>query len=111
MTRLGRDGAEALRPEDVRLDTATTRLLTHYSRGDKMEFYMTVQNDAIEVSDIFGEDDRVLYRITTTEQYNDFIKFRRPDSIMCSSSLDFPEDYTKDRGVIALCRALRDRSD
>ena len=76
-----------------------------------MEFYMTVKNDAIEVSDIFSEDNRVLYRITTADQYNDFIKFRRPDSIMCSSSLDFAEDYTNDQGVIALCKALRDRSD
>lgn len=28
-------------------------------------------------------------------------------SLMCSSSLDFPQEYTKDLGVIALCHKLR----
>jgi hypothetical protein len=29
------------------------------------------------------------------------------DAIMCSSSLDFPKEYTSDKGVIALARKIR----
>lgn len=29
------------------------------------------------------------------------------DSVMCSSSIDFPEDDTSDPAVIAMCRELR----
>jgi len=72
-----------------------------------MRYYMTVNNDAIEVSDI--DTNKVLARITTVEEYNAFIVFRRPDYFMCSSSLDFPEDSTNDQDIIALCRSLRER--
>ncbi len=30
-----------------------------------------------------------------------------PDHFSCSSAIDFPEEYTRDPKVIALCRALR----
>ena len=29
------------------------------------------------------------------------------DAVMCSSSLDFPEEYTKDKNVINLCNWIR----
>jgi hypothetical protein len=60
------------------------------------------------VQDIDSVGNKVLARITTAEEYNAFVAFRRPDYFMCSSSLDFPEDSTKDANIIALCRAIRD---
>lgn len=37
----------------------------------------------------------------------DLLIERGEDSVLCSSSLDFPEEYTKNADTIALCNKIR----
>lgn len=61
----------------------------------------------------FGEEQEV--PIKSHDYWRGFVSFRKQEankqglgiSVMCSSSLDFPHDYTADNAVIRLCRDLR----
>jgi hypothetical protein len=42
---------------------------------------------------------KAVYSLADIDEYG--------DDLMCSSSVDFPEEYTSDPTIIALCRAIR----
>jgi hypothetical protein len=71
--------------------------------------YLTVKDDGLEV--IYGEpngrvEDRAL--ITHAKELHEFF-LAHPDTdlVLCSSSLDFPEEYTSNKEIIELCDDIR----
>lgn len=79
-------------------------------------FYMTVQKDSVVVKYTrFPSKKKVTKKF---KDYEDYLKFfndilvkrgiKATDlTIMCSSSMDFPNEYTKKKSVIALANKLR----
>ena len=51
------------------------------------------------------------FKINTLEQWDEFLDYMEknelPKKLVCSSSLDFPEEYTKNPTVIRLCDLIR----
>lgn len=56
---------------------------------------------SIKFEDDTSEEDVI---ITSIEQLTELVG---NDVLMCSSSLDFPEEYTEDQSVIDLCDIIR----
>lgn len=52
-----------------------------------------------------------VFKIHTLDQWNEFLDYveenNLPKTLTCSSSLDFPKEYTKNPTVIHLCDLLR----
>ena len=78
--------------------------------------FLTVKNDAIiatpfrgEASEMFGyvSPDKYKYRLTSDDELNAFVKKCNIDSFMCSSSLDFPREYTEDERIVKLAERIR----
>jgi hypothetical protein len=78
---------------------------------DATVFFLTVEKDGLWVRNHTGHR----WKLKTVEQYNEFFarKARQYNldiedfTILCSSSLDFPEDYTRNKDTIALCNLIR----
>ena len=72
--------------------------------------YCTCESDGVHMSygprGELGKNDEE--RVVRT--YDEFIAFLidcRESVVLCSSSMDFPQDYTDDADVIALCNRIR----
>lgn len=44
--------------------------------------------------------------VSEIHTYTDFLRAESSGSVFCSSTLDFPEESTSNRAVIALCREI-----
>jgi hypothetical protein len=61
--------------------------------------FLTIKDDG---KLILESDGKVPVEITEENMYDEL-----PESFMVSSSIDFPEEFTDDEKVIALCRKIR----
>ena len=67
-------------------------------------WFITINDDGkLVVSKDRGED-REEILVTDLEHLKGIVK---KNILMCSSTLDFPEEYTKDQEVIKLCDEIR----
>jgi len=67
-------------------------------------WFITINDDGkLVVSKDRGED-REEILVTDLEHLKGIVK---KDILMCSSTLDFPEEYTTDQEVIKLCDQIR----
>jgi len=81
-------------------------------------FFLTIENEKLVVKfdgSNNGETTRVIDSVT---DYNDFFRSKADEAglhvgqlqIMASSSVDFPDEYTKDADVIELAGTIRKES-
>lgn len=77
-------------------------------------FFLTASNGYLEV--VYGPiGNKTTRKINDADDYNSFFAGKIAEAggdkdeltVMCSSSVDFPEDYTSDADVIALCHAIK----
>ncbi len=70
--------------------------------------FLTVEEDAIQVSQLDSKE-LLGYAKTHAELVAllDHFKINKNTTFICSSSLDFPKDYTNDGEVITLCNTIR----
>ena len=68
-----------------------------------MKAYVTIQHDAI-VATALGERET---RINSKDDLDNFIVEYGVDSFACSSSLDFPGEYTKRVEIIELAQQIK----
>lgn len=69
-------------------------------------YFMTVNDDGKLILSMRRQDDTsdVDVVITSMEQLRNLAG---ENQIMCSSTVDFPEEYTEDPKVIAMCNLIR----
>ena len=73
--------------------------------GELMHAYATVRDDGLVLRD---DAKKVLVSFASVEEWNDyFSRHPLPLRLLCSSSMDFPEEYTSNKDVLALVRSLR----
>jgi hypothetical protein len=82
-----------------------------------IQYGLGVEKDGVYIRyvDSSKQKKQTLRKIESVEDFVSFIKARAekfkctPDDfiIMCSSSMDFPDEYTKNKKVIKLAHALR----
>ncbi len=80
-------------------------------------FFLTVKGDSIVVEYVDGNGTECSYTFKDVFDYHYFITLRSKEArevglditVMASSSLDFPRDYSSDQSVIDLARAIRSR--
>jgi len=77
-------------------------------------FFMTVEGGRLVVKyDSTEQGAEVTRVIHSMQDYYDFFTSKQHEAggditVMCSSSMDFPEEYTEDADVVALCHSIRD---
>lgn len=69
--------------------------------------FLTVQGNAIIATPFGDPANQYRQRITGKTELDDFVIEYGIDSFMCSSSVDFPEEYTENKEVIELCGLIR----
>jgi hypothetical protein len=77
-----------------------------------MFYYLSVVDGLLEVTGSptgLGSDRQKLGRVRTRQELAVVLRDLNDDTdhVSCSSSLDFPHEYTEDPEVIELCNALR----
>ena len=74
-----------------------------------MRLYLSCKSNGIECTygPMSGSGKQVIETVRTVTELKKFIRGKRIDVILCSSSMDFPKEYTKDKKVIALCNWIR----
>ena len=65
-------------------------------------FILSVTKDCIE-----AKCDYVTLYIKSVDHWNSFVDELGTIGCMCSSSLDFPEEYTDNKEIIELCDLIR----
>lgn len=96
-------GESVLFLRDVRITVTVTDKEPPMSQA-----YLTVQNDAIIATPLAGvEQDYHRVRIVSKDDLDNFVVEYGVDSFMCSSTMDFPEEYTKREDIIELARQIR----
>lgn len=69
--------------------------------------YLTVEKDGIHARLMGDKSDKTKAVVKTWEELVAWCQEHGVDNFMCSSSLDFPEEYTKSKKIIALCDKIR----
>ncbi len=71
--------------------------------------YLSCKKDGVECS--YGEQGSQTYEdqkiVKTRSELAKFFKNKHTDIVLCSSSMDFPSEYTKNTHVINLCNWIR----
>jgi len=67
---------------------------------------LSVSKAGLEFTENWAPDKEPTAVFQNIDEFNAF-DFSNIDGVMCSSSVDFPEEDTNDKNVIALCHALR----
>lgn len=68
---------------------------------ERHEMFLRISNNKLILEDLREEQ----LEITSLSQLFDAIE--SADYVLCSSSIDFPEDETNDPNIIAICTAFR----
>jgi len=79
-------------------------------------FFLTIENGKLVVKYDGTHGGRITRVIRGPQDYNDFFVSKAHEAgvemaalnIMGSSSLDFPDEYTKDKDVLALIEAIQE---
>lgn len=70
--------------------------------------YLKLKKTYLEVnSKDFDTSYEQIAKVTTLSQLLEIEKRFKPDYVLCSSSLDFPEEYTENEKLIQLCNEIR----
>lgn len=72
-------------------------------RTARMIIYLSCESDHIR-ADVDG---RVDAELRTQEQFDYYVKRYPNVSFYCSSTIDFPHEYTESKEIIALCDYIR----
>lgn len=68
--------------------------------------YLRVAEDGI-IARRSGVTDKAEFKFRTVEALIEWLDRNGMSRVMCSSSLDFPEEFTSDPAIIKLAEALR----
>jgi hypothetical protein len=75
-------------------------------RTARMIIYFSCMADHVQAT-IDGRSNRVDAELRSEEQLEYYCKRYPNASFYCSSTIDFPHEYTDDQNIIALCEYIR----
>lgn len=78
-------------------------------------FHVTIQHENVVVVYDGSHGGQITKRINTKRQFDDFMRSKAYEAgvgldgliVMCSSSIDWPDEWTESQDVIALCKEIR----